>query len=287
MLRVGGTGQWRLLRHGPAPAAWNMAVDEAILASCARGESPPTLRFYAWAPAAVSIGYAQPLADVDGAACRAAGVDVVRRITGGRAVLHEDEVTYSVVAPEDLLPGGVLGAYRLLAAALATGLRLLGAEVQIQGPAARPAGPGRPGAAGARGAAAVPCFAAASRYEIVAGGRKVAGSAQARRRGALLQHGSIPLALDPRRFAALLGWRDGEGGGTADAAGLLEARATGLAAVLGRRPDPDGVVDALAEGFRRQLGIDLVPGRLTAREEETAKLLAERKYGRAEWNGRR
>ena len=122
------TNPWRLLYHPPAHGAWNMAVDEAILEATGRGDSPPTLRLYAWTPACLSLGYAQNAADVDHAALAQAGWVLVRRPTGGRAVLHTDELTYSVIAPlnEPIVAGTILESYSRLSKALLTALELLG-----------------------------------------------------------------------------------------------------------------------------------------------------------------
>ena len=121
---------WRLLRSTPADGATNMAVDEAILRVVATGQVPPTLRFYAWKPACLSLGRAQPLADADLEALQAAGFDLVRRPTGGRGILHVDELTYSVVAPqvEPRVTGGIMESYRRLSAGLMRGLERLGVE---------------------------------------------------------------------------------------------------------------------------------------------------------------
>jgi lipoate-protein ligase A len=108
---------WRLLKTLPAHGAWNMAVDEAILEGVGRGRSLPTLRLYAWDPACLSLGYAQPFGDVDIPGLRARGWEVIRRPTGGRAVLHIEELTYSVIAPlsEPRVAGTVLESYHRLA----------------------------------------------------------------------------------------------------------------------------------------------------------------------------
>ena len=154
-------GKWRLLSDGPASAAWNMAVDEAIMTMVGRKESPPTLRIYGWDPPALSLGYFQRAAEVDLTACRSRGVDVVRRPTGGRAILHDQEVTYSLSLPEDLpwLPRGVTEAYRLIAGGLVRGLKILGVPVEMA-------------PAGRRGAGkTAACFDAPCSYEIVARGR--------------------------------------------------------------------------------------------------------------------
>src|SRR5512136_792088 len=111
---------WRLLKTPPAHGAWNMAVDEAILKGMECTWSVPTLRLYAWEPACLSLGYAQPVADVDKPRLQARGWELVRRLTGGRAVLHTDELTYSVIAPiqEPRVVGTVLESYHRLAQAL-------------------------------------------------------------------------------------------------------------------------------------------------------------------------
>src|SRR5438874_408787 len=119
---------WRLLVDAPASGAWNMAVDEVLLDGVAAGTTPPTIRFYGWTPPCLSLGYFQPFDVVDLDSCRALGVDIVRRPTGGRAILHDREVTYSVVLPASVLgqDGGVLLSYHRLSLALQDGLRRLG-----------------------------------------------------------------------------------------------------------------------------------------------------------------
>ena len=151
-----------------------MAVDEAIAAHAGRGDVPPTLRFYQWQPACVSLGRHQALADIDLARCRGLGYDVVRRATGGRAILHTDELTYSVAGPQDnpVLAGAVLDSYLRLSQGLLAGLARLGLVVTKAPPTNR------------SGADAGPvCFEVPSAYEIVAGGKKLVGSAQSRRQG--------------------------------------------------------------------------------------------------------
>ncbi|MDI6893413.1 MAG: biotin/lipoate A/B protein ligase family protein [Bacillota bacterium] len=261
--------RWRLIRDGYHDGATNMATDEAIMLAHGRGRVPPTLRLYGWRPPALSLGYAQKVErEVDLEGCRRAGVDVVRRPTGGRAVLHDREVTYSVVISTALLPGSVVETYRCLSAGLVEGLRLLGLQAEVQ------EGPPR---AGLRSAA---CFDTPSWYELVVEGRKVVGSAQVRRQGVLLQHGSVPLEFSPVQLVGLLrlpaGWR-------ARLEEDLSARAAGLCD-LGRGVTFTGVCDALAEGFRRALGLELEERGLTAHEQEEAARLREEKYATWEWN---
>ncbi len=186
---------WRLLNTGSADGATNMAIDEAILTAVAEGKSPPTLRFFAWEPPCLSLGYNQAIAEVDIARCQQAGVDIVRRPTGGRAILHTDELTYSIIAPqsEPRLVGGVVESYRRLSAGLVKGLHLLGVDVA------------QAGAGHAQDAeVSAACFDAPSAYEITARGKKLMGSAQVRRKEAVLQHGTLPLQGDITRICHYL-----------------------------------------------------------------------------------
>lgn len=256
--------EWRLIWSGPGDAARNMAVDEALLEGCARGDSPPTLRFYTWDPPAVSLGYAQdPEAEIDPDACRRLGVAWVRRPSGGRAVLHGRDLTYSVAAPAAVLPGGVLDVYRRLAAGLAAGLRDLGVPAEPVARAAPAEGPRRRGVR--RRGDPSPCFVSPSWWEIAAGGRKLVGSAQARRRGAVLQHGSIPLEDDSERLAAVLRL-EGEAA-RRRVREALRRTSVSLAEIVGAVPEVERLVEALAAGFSRALRVRLVPGRLSPAEE--------------------
>src|SRR3989454_558532 len=178
---------WRLLVDAPAGGALNMAVDEVLLDAVAAGTAPPTLRFYEWKPPCLSLGYFQPFDVVDVDGCRALGVDVVRRPTGGRAILHDRELTYSVALPASVLgqDGGVLPSYYRLSLALQDGLRRLGVPATLA-----------PESAGGSAAHGPVCFDRPSAHEILLHGRKLVGSAQMRRGGGLLQHGSI--LIEPR-----------------------------------------------------------------------------------------
>ena len=183
---------WRLLVDGAASGPWNMGVDEALMASAATGR--PALRFYGWLGPWLSLGYAQRLDPARRAACEAAGVGVVRRATGGGAVLHGADLTYAVTAPETLLPGGLGATYAAVASGLVEGLRELGIAALRASPAA-PRGTAR----------AFDCFAEPAGDEICVEGRKLVGSAQRRAGGALLQHGSLRLGADPARVREAAG----------------------------------------------------------------------------------
>ncbi len=228
---------WDLVVDGPRTGEANMARDLELARQAAAGVRRPTLRLYAWDPPAVSVGKNQPLEQAcDLEACQELGWDVVRRPTGGRAVLHaRDEVTYAVAMPLAMAPEGVLAAYAWLAEGLVAAYRLLGVD------AALASGRHLESRSGA-------CFDAPATHELVAGGRKIAGSAQVRRAGYLLQHGSLPLTFDAGLHARLLGL-------DARAAAILARRAVGLGDLLSPPPQRARVLEALAAGFEQALGI--------------------------------
>lgn len=266
--------EWRLLLDGVADGATNMAVDEAILTSVLEAASPPTLRLYAWTPPCLSLGRNQPLADVNRRACRALGVDVVRRPSGGRAILHTDELTYSVslLQSDPLAAGGVLESYRRLSRGLLAGLQGLGVE------AVQAMGQRKPAA----DLTAV-CFEMPSDYEITVGGRKLVGSAQWRAQGGVLQHGTLPLYGDLARIVACLALPDGEREVQRQ---VVRGRAITLEEALGRMVPFDQAARAMADGFAHALGLSLSPDKLTAPEEALAADLRRRRYAAPDWTAR-
>jgi lipoate-protein ligase A len=246
--------------------AENMALDEAIMEAVAAGDSPPTLRFYQWAPPCLSLGKRQPIDGVDLAACRADGVDVVRRATGGWAILHTDELTYSVaLRPDDpRVSGAILDTYRTLSQGLIAGLRLLGADAEMS-----PVIPG-----GAQNTSAA-CFEVPSAYEIILGGRKLIGSAQTRPAGKVLQHGSLPLQGDIARVARYLTFASEYERQTLGT--HLRERATTLGDALGHLAPFSEAAQALARGFTEALHVDLAPGELSANEVAAARRIHDHK----------
>ncbi len=265
---------WRLLNHpSPARGAWNMALDEAILEAAGRGDSPPTLRLYAWEPACLSLGYAQPVSDVDLPRLETLGWDLVRRPTGGRAVLHVDELTYSVCGPLDspCLAGGVLESYNRLAAALVEALRMLGLPVEIQ----------EQGASPAKRTDNPVCFEQPSTYEITVNGKKLVGSAQARRRDGVLQHGSLPLTGDLSRILQVLFFPDEEA--RQNARDRLLGRATTAASALGREVTWAQAAQAYQAAFCNVLDLDLRVGELSAQELARAEALRSGKHASSDW----
>ena len=276
-----GAATWRLLLDGPARAAWNMAADETLLLRHAAGQCPPTLRFYSWSPPAVSLGYFQRMeAEIDLDSCRRQGIDIVRRLTGGRAVLHDSEVTYSLVVRENepYLPCGVEASYLFFSRGIVAGLAHLGIKAQIQAPAAQGAFAGR----GRFHSAA--CFDAPSHYELTVEGRKLVGSAQVRKEGVLLQHGSILLNFQPASVAKIM--RVASDTIRERLLEELSQRATGLSDVAKKTFDFSTVAAVVASGIGEQCGIRLRQGEWAA--AEIAQIHdTEPKYHSTAWNMRR
>lgn len=267
---------WRLLYTPPSPGAWNMAVDESILESIGRGESLPTLRLYAWTPACLSLGVAQPFADVDTSRLRARGWDVVRRITGGRAILHTDELTYSVIgsAENPILAGSVLESYSRLAQALLRAVTDLNLLVEMKEGKADESGKSNP-----------VCFEVPSTYEITAkGGKKLIGSAQARRKEGVLQHGSLPLFGDLTRITEALSFADEST--RKEAATRLLARAATVESALGRALDWETAASSFVRAFETELGIQFERGELSKKEISRADELVREKYAHPSWTER-
>ncbi len=252
-----------------------MAVDEAVLESMGRGDSLPTLRLYAWDPACLSLGFAQRYADVDVTRLRARGWDVVRRITGGRAILHTDELTYSVVGPADnpILAGSVLESYNRLARALLTAVRALELPVEMKEGKADESGQSNP-----------VCFEVPSTYEITVDGKKLIGSAQARRKEGVLQHGSLPLTGDLTRITEALVFADESA--RAEAAKRLLARAATAESSLGRALDWETAARSIVRAFEVELGLSFERGELSQKEISRADELVREKYAHPAWTKR-
>lgn len=274
---------WRLLITPPARGEWNMAIDEAILLSLGDEGMVPTLRLYAWHKPCLSLGYAQPVSDIDMARLAQLGWGLVRRPTGGRAILHTDELTYSVIGPQEepRLAGGVLESYQVLSNALLEALHILSVPAETKMPAVNHLQNPDSDSPDAKGPV---CFEVPSSYEIVANGKKILGSAQARRREGVLQHGSLPLFGDLTRIVQVLSFSDETQRVTA-AARILE-RATTVESILQQRLDWQTVSQAFVQAFRRILNLDLQPGDLTRKELIRAEQLIIDKYSNPEWNNR-
>lgn len=267
---------WRLIHYRPYSAFENMAIDEAIFRETIRHQKPPTLRFFGWHPAAVSIGYFQDLKkEINVDRCRLTGVDIVRRMTGGKAVYHRDEVTYSLAAgkSEKLFPDHILGTYEKISLCLARGLSLLGIKSQL---ASTNAGD----QASTREMASV-CFSAPSGNELIVSGKKICGSAQTRTQGGFLQHGSLLLTFDPVETAALilspLALEPSE---------KLRDSVTAVNEVIPSPVRAEALAAVLEKGFMDELGIRLLEETLTPAEKALSSQLV-KKYRSDSWNWER
>ncbi len=255
---------WRLLVSPADRGARNLATDQAVAEHVRDGASPPTLRFYTWRPAALSLGYGQPLKAVATDLARQCGIDLVRRPTGGQAILHNDELTYALMLPRThaLAAGGVLRSYERFSAGFERGFATLGLHTR-QGDWQSHAADG----------AGLLCFASPSTHELSARGVKIMGSAQTRLRGALLQHGSIPFAHDPRIYDLL----------------RLPRSHTlkGLRNLLAPAPTVGALIETLATGFSDALRVALTPSGLTGPERKRRAALVRDRYACDAWLARR
>ncbi len=234
---------WNYIDSGPNLGVYNMAVDEELLARAQAGADRPVLRLYVWQPPAVSLGrFQKSETAVNAEACKRLGFDIVRRITGGRAVLHDKELTYSIIARTDnpLFTSTMLGTYKVIADGLLAGLRNLGIPAELVARGSRHA---ERVDKNARDAA---CFSSPSWYELLVHGRKIVGSAQRRVSGAFLQHGSILMDYDPQLEALVI-----PGGCAGDVV-------TSIKRELGRDVPLDVVKEAFVQGFREALGVEFV-----------------------------
>jgi lipoate-protein ligase A len=279
---------WRLLITPPARGAWNMALDESILehVQAGRSASLPTLRLYAWAPACLSLGHAQPFADVDNARLRERGWQVVRRATGGRAILHTDELTYSVIgcADEPVLAGGVLESYNRLAQALLLAAKHLELPVEMKDHADHASREASPKGGSLTGITNPVCFEVPSTYEITVAGKKLIGSAQARKKQGVLQHGSLPLTGDLTRICQALTFENEPA--RQEASERLLARATTVESALGRAIAWETAARAFIHAFEAQLGLSLVQGELSESESSRTEELVREKYDHPSWTER-
>jgi lipoate-protein ligase A len=274
---------WRLLaEYVPADGPTNMAVDQALLGSVATDGSP-VLRFYRWSPATLSFGRNQPargLYDRDAAAGR--GIEFVRRPTGGQAVLHDDELTYALVAPVSVV-GKPRAAYALINRALVDGLRRLGVAATAAEAGMAAAGSGIRGAGEPRGADwLAACFRRPERGEVVVAGRKLVGSAQRTESHTILQHGSILLGGSQAPAEDLL---LGVGAGEEPAGG--EDGWTTVGSELGRRLPVETVAEAVVAGFEATFGIRLAGSALSGEEREAVERSRADRFGLPDWTWRR
>lgn len=269
--------QWRvIIDDQPRSGAANMALDQALAEAAAAGDAPATLRFYRWHPPAVSLGRHQPIGDIDAEVVQQLGYEIVRRPTGGRAILHTDELTYAITAAADepRVSGSLMDAYLRLSNALLSGLQLVGLNADKAAGNVR-AGPNVSAA----------CFEVPSAYEITAHGRKLIGSAQSRRAGYVLQHGSLPLTGDIGRLIDVLALPAEQ---RTTLRTELVARATTLAAALGVADDDPSldfkhVAQAIIQGFEGLLNLTFKAAPPAPAELRRSAELIREQFANAEW----
>jgi lipoyl(octanoyl) transferase len=264
---------WKLMLDGPNTGAYNMAVDEALLQEVTADQSSRLtyLRFFQWAYPTLSLGFSQKAARViDFNFCRKRGIEWVRRITGGKAVLHHKELTYSIVSNDALFfPLQDIGKiYKRIAQALVLGFRHLGIETRLAGEADSRNQMLRSPATSA-------CFAVSNHHEILWSGRKLVGSAQRRTKTAFLQHGSILLDFEPELLAGALGNLSFSG---------LGLKVASLAECLASRSEPEEVSSQLQRGFGEFFGVEFERTSLSIKQQQLAEELACTKYARLDWS---
>ncbi|MBO8171262.1 MAG: lipoate--protein ligase family protein [Bacillaceae bacterium] len=273
---------WRFVRTEPLSPAMNMAIDEAILVQHSKGEVPPTVRFYTWEPSSLSIGYFQEVEkEVDMDQVRAHGLGFVRRPTGGRAVLHDTELTYSVVVSEQhpAFPPSVIESYQVISRGLMEGFRELGLNAEMV-----TVQPGKHQQSLKKPQSAV-CFDTPSWYELVVEGKKVAGSAQTRQNGTILQHGAILLDMDVDLLFDVLRFPSEQV--KQQLKSSFFNKAVAINQLLSEKIDVETASEAFFKGFSKGLGVTLEPESLTEEEWNLAQQLAETRYARDEWNFKR
>jgi lipoate-protein ligase A len=262
-------GSWRLIDTGRCPAAFNMALDEAIATLVRKEGLPPVLRLYGWDRSSLSLGCFQKTSDVDVSYCVAHGIPIVRRPTGGRAILHGDELTYSLSAGirSGHFSGGLLDSYRRIGAAFHLALRKLGLAAETKSQREK-----------GRVLAGSPlCFQSSSYGEILVNNKKVVGSAQKRWDDGLLQQGAIPYSHRGDEMEKILG--PSNCGSFLDCATGLRDVAPGL--------DEDRLKGSIVSSFEEVFGIRFLPDRPSREELTLARRLEEEKYLQGEWNFRR
>lgn len=270
---------WVYLDSGFKGPAYNMALDEKLMDWHRDGQIPPVVRFYGWNPPTLSVGYFQNVEkEINFDEVKKHKLGFVRRPTGGRGVLHEDELTYSVIVSEDhpKMPAGVTEAYRVISEGLLEGFRFLGLDAEFSIPRTEEEKDRlkRPRSA--------VCFDAPSWYELVVEGRKIAGSAQTRQKNVILQHGSIILSLDEDKLFDVFKYSSDRVRERMQQA--FKKKAVAIRELTDKQLNIEQMKEAFRNGFEKGLDIELKSFHLSSEQEEEVAALVESKYGTAKWN---
>ncbi|QUG42087.1 lipoate--protein ligase family protein [Psychrobacillus sp. INOP01] len=271
--------KWYFINSGPCSPSYNMAMDEALLDWHSEGLIPPVIRFYEWNPATLSIGYFQTVEkEIDMEAVQRLGLGFVRRPTGGRGVLHEHELTYSVIVTESYpsMPATVTEAYRVISEGLLLGFQNLGLNAYFSVPNTdeQKENLKKPKSA--------VCFDAPSWYELVVEGKKVAGSAQTRQKGVILQHGAILLDLDEDKLIQTFKFSSDEVRNKVRKG--LSQKAVSINKIISKPITIEECKAAFKKGFADALEIELVEYKLTEEQQNYVKELETTRYDNDEWN---
>ncbi|MCY9375482.1 octanoyltransferase LipM [Bacillus sp. T17B1] len=273
---------WRFIDSGNANPAFNMALDEALLYWHSEKKIPPVIRFYGWNPATLSVGYFQNIKkEINFEAVHKYKLGFVRRPTGGRGVLHDQELTYSVIVSEEHpeMPATVTEAYRVISEGILQGFRNLGLDAYFAIPRTEKE------KESLKNPRSSVCFDAPSWYELVVEGRKVAGSAQTRQKGVILQHGSILLDLDEDKLFDLFLYPSERVRERMQR--NFKNKAVAINELTDKRVTMDEARKAFKEGFEKGLNIHLEPYELSQEELDFVHHLAETKYASDDWNYKR
>ncbi|GAG61387.1 unnamed protein product [marine sediment metagenome] len=278
--------EWRLIKDNYHTGFMNMAIDEAIMIANLEGLVPPTIRFYQWSPPAVSLGYFQNLKkEIDVDACKNMGIDIVRRPTGGKAVLHDKELTYSFVIRErhPLVNDSILETYKKISGGMIRGLSYLGIKaelVPLREKLKSDSSPKGEKSEIRHSDFKSICFSVPSQYEVKVEGKKIVGSAQVRKREIVLQHGSLLIELEKDKLFSVFNFP------SVQIRERLKTRfnATSLEEILKKKIKFSELSEILPRGFEEEFGVRLVEGKLTEQEEKISKDLLENKYSTYEWN---
>lgn len=265
---------WAFLDSGHHDAATNMAIDEALLTWHSEDKIPPTLRFYGWKNPSLTVGHFQNVEKtIDFTGIKKHGCDFVRRLTGGSAVLHDDELTYSIIVSEKhpKIPHSINKAYYILSQGLLEGYHLLGVEADFAIPERE-----------LRQERSAVCFEEPAIYEMVVDGKKISGNAQTRKSGVLLQHGSIPMSFDADMLFDLFKFsserlRDRQRKSFVN-------KAISINDITNKKHTYEMMKEAFLQGLQKSLNIQTNPIELSKEQWEYIHYLTETKYQTDEWN---
>ena len=253
----------RLINTDYNSASTNMAIDEALLTS-----NEPVIRFYRWNPPALSLGYFQNIKDINIPYCKSQNIDIVRRITGGKTVLHDKELTYSIIIDETLMPKSIIDSYKLISKGILSALKQLNLNPEMNETVT------------SKQSSAI-CFNEPSYYEITVNNKKIVGSAQTRKNKKLLQHGSILIDLDYNKLVSTFNIKNKE-----ETIKKTKERVTSINNELKKEISYNILKNALIKGFQDNLKIKLEEDQLTKEELALANKLEKEKYSTKQWNVR-